>query len=75
MMADAEGQGLAGLSFTREGGDAGRAVVEARNAALATMADWSGECDFCKEKLIGTIAQLKAHRCKEYEDSLGEPGS
>jgi hypothetical protein len=74
-MAGAEGQGLAGLSFAREGGDAARAVVEARNAALATMTDWSGECGFCKEKLTGTIAQLKAHRCKQYEDSIGEPGS
>jgi hypothetical protein len=75
MMADAEGQGLAGLSFTREGGDTARAVVEARNAVLARLDDWSGDCHFCKEKLIGTIAQLKAHRCKEYEETLGEPGS
>jgi hypothetical protein len=74
-MADAEGQGLAGLSFTREGGDAAHAVVEARNAVLARLDDWSGDCHFCKEKLIGTIAQLKSHRCKEYEETLGEPGS
>jgi hypothetical protein len=74
-MADAEGQGLAGLSFTREGGDAAHAVVEARNVTLARLDDWSGDCHFCKEKLIGTIAQLKAHRCKEYEETLGEPGT
>jgi hypothetical protein len=75
MMADPDGQGLAGLSFTREGGDVGREVIEARNAALAKLDDWSGDCDFCKAKLHGTIAQLSAHRCKQYEDSIGEPGS
>jgi hypothetical protein len=74
-MTDQAEQGLAGLSFTREGGDAARAVVEARNAALAKLDDWSGDCDFCKARLHGTIAQLSAHRCKEYEDSIGEPGS
>jgi hypothetical protein len=74
-MTEGAEQGLAGLSFTREGGDSARAVIDARNVALAKLDDWSGDCHFCKEKLIGTIAQLKSHRCKEYEESLGEPGS
>ncbi len=74
-MSDVEAQGLAGLSFPRAGGFSARGVVYARNAALAKLEDWSGECRFCKAKLSGTIAQLKAHRCKEYEDSIGEPGS
>lgn len=32
--------------------------------------DWSARCGYCGELLAGTIAQLKAHRCPEYEATL-----
>jgi len=31
--------------------------------------DWKGACGYCKADLTGTVAQLKAHRCAEFEAS------
>lgn len=44
--------------------------VEERNVYLNRQNDWGGTCQFCKKKLLGTPAELVAHRCKEYEVSL-----
>jgi hypothetical protein len=49
-------------------------IIEERNSILAEKTDWKGSCSFCKAELTGTIAQLKAHRCPEYEATLEATG-
>jgi hypothetical protein len=46
-------------------------IIEERNAILEEKDDWQGVCHFCRQLLKGTIAQIQAHRCPEYEASLG----
>ncbi len=46
-------------------------AIEERSTYLAAQSDWKGTCSYCKRELIGTPAQLQAHRCREYEESLG----
>lgn len=46
-------------------------IVEERNEYLESLTDWKGKCAHCGAELTGTIAAVKAHRCPEYEASLG----
>lgn len=32
---------------------------------LAARTDWFGTCRWCKERLEGSLADLRAHNCKE----------
>lgn len=40
-----------------------------RTAYHEKQDDWAGECGYCKKKLLGTLAQLRAHTCPEFEAS------
>ena len=40
------------------------AIKEYQNA----QSDWKGVCQYCKRTLSGTVADLLAHSCKEFEE-------
>ena len=35
----------------------------------ASKPDWKGTCGYCKAPLVGTVAELLAHTCPEFEAS------
>ncbi len=38
-------------------------------AANDEKPDWKGTCEYCHTELRGTVDQLMAHTCKEFEAS------
>ena len=64
--------GRAGRELTRSPLESHRDpdIAEKREAFLDEQDDWKGDCKYCKQSLVGTRAQLAAHRCREYEAHL-----
>ncbi len=65
MMAPAgneRAQRAVAAAFDRRTPDPG--IREQRNAYLAKQSDWKAECQGCKAKLKGTIAEIEAHACE-----------
>ena len=43
--------------------------AEEMNEHQNKQTNWRGTCQYCKSELTGTVAELLAHRCAEFEAS------
>lgn len=48
---------------------------KALNEKLEAMTDFRGKCVKCGLEITGTLAQLRAHECKEADDGNRDSGS